>query len=122
MKPKEKSLELATKILKDAYYNGTAYSLDYVSDYSNKEIQDVRVRRLLCKYGRFDWDDYNKMWHSFRINCDGVEFVESKKRLVYNWEITLANILEFVFSCFVLFMIGWFVYVLIGSLIYLVFR
>lgn len=121
MKSKEKIIKLATKILKDAYHKGTVYSLDYWSDYSNKEIQDVRVRRLLCNYGRFDWDNYNRIWHSFRINCDGIEFVESKKELVYKRKITISNILGFVFSCFVLFMIGWFIYVVIGSFIYLAF-
>ena len=108
----ERCIEIATMILNDAYKKGTVDRLDYMT-FDDKEIQDVRVRRLLDNLGRFDWDDYNKMWHSFRINSDGIEFVESKKRLKYSRKAKGYILLERLIMLFIVVLILWFLCVFI---------
>lgn len=73
----DKLLKIAETIIKDSYNNGRVYELDYIGQYSHDEMQHVVVRRILNKYGYLDWDDYNNMWHSFKISYDGIELVNS---------------------------------------------
>ena len=108
----KKCIEIATMILNDAYKKGIADRLDYLA-FDDKEIQDVRVRRLLNGLGRFDWDDYNNMWHSFKINSDGIEFVESKKPLKYNRKMKTSIFLERVIMLIIIGLLFWIVCVFI---------
>ena len=115
----DKYIAIATRIINDAYHKRTVYSLEYFNCYTAKDIQHVKVRRLLSKYGYLDWDDYNRMWHSFRINANGVEFVESKEVLAYDKKFRLIDLLSTLFILFVLTMICWFLYIVVNVIVHL---
>ena len=116
----DKYIVIATRILNDAYYKGMVYYLDYLNKDIKKDFQHYKVRRLLNRYGYFDWDDYNQMWHTFRINADGIEFVESKKVLTYDKHKFCFNDLLIVLLglCFVG-QTTWLLYVIVNVIIHL---
>lgn len=116
---KDKYLAIATRILNDAYHDRTVYYLDYLTEDVEKDIQHYKVRKLLSRYGRFEWDDYNKMWHSFRINADGIEFVESKKVLTYDNKICFSDLLAALLVLYVIGMAFWFLYVIVNVIIHI---